>query len=72
MAEANAKRIHDYSNRQRTNVTTKGRAAPVACEKDRQCGASSGASGALEQSPGETQIATGFQEAVPGLEGVMT
>jgi len=41
MDEENAKRIYDYSNRRRTNVTTDGRAAPVACEPDRRCGGTS-------------------------------
>ena len=72
MEEPNAKRIYDYSNGRRTNVTIDGRAAPVACEADRQCAAASGARGALEEGFGETRLAAEFQEAVPGLEGVMT
>lgn len=48
MDDENAQRIHDYSNGRRTNVTIDGRAAPVACEPDRQCGGVGGGSGAGE------------------------
>lgn len=72
MDEPNAKRIYDYSNGQQTNVTIDGRAAPVACEANRQCGTDHGASGSLEEGLGETRLAADFQEVVPGLEGVMT
>src|SRR6185295_5067003 len=44
MDEPNAKRIYDYSNGRRTNVTIDGQAAPVACDASRQC-APAGASG---------------------------
>jgi len=72
MDEPNAKRIHDFSNGQRTNVTIDGRAAPVACEADRRCGASGGgARGELGEGTEETQIAMETQ-AVGGLEGVMS
>jgi hypothetical protein len=37
MDEPNAKRIFDFSNRSKTNVTIDGRASPVACAPDRQC-----------------------------------
>jgi hypothetical protein len=71
MGEPNAKRIYDYSNGQRTNVTIDGRAAPVACPEGRHCGA---ASGELEGKGEATtsRLASVAQEAVPGLEGVMT
>lgn len=78
MAEANAKRIYDYSNGRQTNVTTDGRAAPVLCEPNRQCrpsgssGAVNGTQGATNQSPENSQFALGFQEVVAGFEGVMS
>jgi hypothetical protein len=37
MDEPNAKRIFDFSNRSKTNVTIDGRASPVDCKSDRQC-----------------------------------
>ncbi|MBI2925757.1 MAG: DUF4157 domain-containing protein [Verrucomicrobia bacterium] len=48
MEEANARRIAEFSNGRRTNVTIEGRAAPVLCEPDRRCGGvpGGGASGA--------------------------
>ncbi|MDP2782638.1 DUF4157 domain-containing protein [Devosia sp.] len=72
MDEPNAKRIYDYSNGARTNVTTDGRAAPVACDEDRHCGATTGVRGELEAEPGASMLASRESEAVPGLEGVMT
>lgn len=72
MEEPNAKRIYDYSNGERTNVTIDGRAAPVACEESRRCGTVSGAGGELEAEPGASMLAGREPEAVPGLEGVMT
>jgi hypothetical protein len=72
MLEPNAKRIHDYSNGGRTNVTIDGRAAPVACEESRRCGATSGARGELEAEPGAAMLAERKSEVVPGLEGLMT
>lgn len=84
MEEPNAKRIHDFSRGQRTNVTIDGRAAPVACDDARKCSASSGAGaargagatqGALERPPGSVQTASvepPGARATPGLEGVMS
>jgi hypothetical protein len=74
MDEPNAKRIYDYSNGQRTNVTVDGRAAPVACDEDRRCeaGSGSGARGALDEDLGNKRIALEAPEAEAGLEGVMT
>lgn len=75
MEEANAKRIYEFSNGRRTNVTITGRAAPVACDADRRCaGAAGGSTGAIEQEgePGDARVAQGSQAAVPGLEGVMS
>lgn len=45
MEEDNAKRIFDFSNRRKTNVTIDGRAAPVDCKPDRRCGEASKANG---------------------------
>ncbi len=78
MEEANAKRIYDFSNRRRTNVTVVGRAAPVLCEPNRQCspsggtGATKSTQGALNQSSDDSQLALEINDAVPGLEGVMS
>jgi hypothetical protein len=78
MDEPNAKRIYDFSNGRRTNVTIDGRAAPVACAPDRQCaGAGSGQSGATGQRETGDEVgvpsnALAQQAAVPGLEGVLT
>lgn len=72
MEEANAKRIHDFSNGRQTNVTIDGRAAPVACADERKCTSaqgSSGARGALEGGEAEEALASA---AIPGLEGVMS
>jgi Domain of unknown function (DUF4157)/L,D-transpeptidase catalytic domain len=69
MDEPNAKRIYDFSNGRRTNVTIDGRAAPVACEADRHC--ETGSSGALEQDLGENRLAS-EQQPIPGMEGVLT
>jgi hypothetical protein len=73
MDEPNAKRIFDYSNGRRTNVTIDGRAAPVECTDDRRCAASgsSSATGSLEGAS-EQRFAEGTQEPIPGLEGAMT
>ena len=68
MAEGNAHRIAKFSRGRRTRVDIDGRAAPVLCEPDRQCGAT----GSLEQGPGETRLAAAEQTAVPGLEGEMS
>ena len=83
MDEANAKRIYDYSNGRRTNVTIDGRAAPVACDAARHCGASAGAGSEdrgntgdggdrQEHIPHEQVRADARIEAVPGLEGAMS
>jgi hypothetical protein len=67
MAEENAKRIFDFSNGSKTNVTIDGRAAPVLCEDDRTC---AGAKKSSTTSPDSTSLEpTGQLEAVPGLEG---
>jgi hypothetical protein len=71
MGDANAKRIFDYSNGRRTNVTIGGRAAPVACEKDRQCGTSPEGTGA-DRGNAEAGIRMAATPPVPGLEGRMT
>lgn len=78
MEEANAKRIHDYSNGRNTNVTIDGRAAPVACEATRRCGAGwastdgGGARGEADRLPGDQVVAVGESEAVSGLEGELS
>ena len=79
MEEPNAKRIYQYSNRKRTNVTIDGRAAPVACEKARRCSASRksgstvGGSGASVDTLGESQLTLSeIQQPIAGLEGVMS
>jgi hypothetical protein len=45
MDEDNAKRIFDFSNGRKTNVTIDGRAAPVDCPPERRCGATVKAAG---------------------------
>ncbi|MBE9180040.1 DUF4157 domain-containing protein [Oculatella sp. LEGE 06141] len=78
MDEPNAKRIYDFSNGRRTNVTIDGRAAPVACDVSQQCGSTStdmggGANGALEEATRGVQFAALEEmEAIPGLEGIMS
>ena len=75
MADANAKRIYDFSNGRSTQVALDGRAAPVLCEAGRRCGAGGGASGAAgeaEHAPSDQATAINQVEAVPGLEGEMT
>jgi hypothetical protein len=80
MDEPNAKRIYDYSNRGKTNVTIEGRAAPVACDASRRCGGSGGANsgageqqGSLDGSPDDPQLTfNDGAEAVPRLEGELT
>jgi hypothetical protein len=75
MDEPNAKRIYDYSNGQKTNVTIDGRAAPVACEKDRLCSGSSGASGkqsSLGMNEVETETARFSEENVEPVSGLET
>lgn len=78
MEEPNAKRIYDYSNRRRTEVAIDGRAAPVAFDSTRQCpgaGTSTPAEqrGQLEETEETTRFAAApQQQAIPGLEGVMT
>ncbi|MGB7923297.1 MAG: DUF4157 domain-containing protein [Pyrinomonadaceae bacterium] len=76
MDEPNAKRIFDFSNGRRTNVTIDGRAAPVACAADRQCGATGstgGTRGALNAGADEdTRMASGPVRPIPGMEGLLT
>ncbi len=72
MDEPNAKRIYDFSNGTRTNVTMDGRAAPVLCDASRQCGGGSGSAGAqVETGESDTPLAVA-EEPVAGLEGEMT
>lgn len=71
MADENARRIFDYSNGRRTNVTIGGRAAPVACDEDRKCAASPGKTGADRGNAG-TGPRLAATPPVPGLEGRMT
>lgn len=71
IADANARRIYDYSNGRRTNVTIDGRAAPVVCEETRRC--ETGGAGSF----GEVAISTldealAMTRTVPGLEGELT
>lgn len=76
MDEPNAKRIHDFSNGERTNVTIDGRAAPVACDVDSQCGATTGGAGDIreESKAGvrDSRIASESETAVAGLEGLLS
>jgi hypothetical protein len=74
MEENNARRIAEFSNGRRTNVTIDGRAAPVLCEADRRCDAApgGGASGALGEAAEGTRLAADFSQAVPGLEGMLS
>jgi len=71
MADGNAKRIFDFSNGRRTNVTVDGRAAPVACSASQQCSGTGGSS------TGATGTATGagstaMAEPIPGQEGELS
>jgi Domain of unknown function (DUF4157) len=76
MEEPNAKRIHDFSNGRKTNVTIDGRAAPVKCDDSRKCNqtpskqSGTGASGKVELPPSKNGVAS--RDAVPGLEGAMS
>ena len=70
MAEPNAKRIYDYSNGRRTNVTIDGRAAPVSCKDARRCAGATGGSKAAEGGGPRAELET--VGPVPGLEGVMS
>jgi hypothetical protein len=76
MDEANAKRIHDFSNGKRTNVTIDGRAAPVACDDSRKCDAPKsspgGTHGEIEGPSASARVASNAQELIPGLEGEMS
>ncbi len=74
MEEGNAKRIFDFSNGRRTNVTIDGRAAPVDCQPDRRCGAAGGTDGkgARRAADDEETMTAAAPTAVPGLEGVMS
>jgi len=76
MENDNAKRIHDYSNGRKTNVTIDERAAPVDCQESRKCGG--GKTGQNDRAPsGDSELATNdaptndatIQKPVPGLEG---
>jgi len=76
MDDANAKRIYDFSNGRRTNVTIDGRAAPVECTADRVCG-SGGRTGQLDgPASGDTALADNSgvdqQQPVEGMEGMLT
>ncbi len=68
MDEGNAKRIAEFSRGRATSVVIDGRAAPVACEPGRRCGAGAGA--AAETGAVDARLA----EATPveGLEGELT
>jgi hypothetical protein len=68
MKEPNAKRIHDYVNGRRTNVTIDGRAAPVKC--DPKCGTAGGKTGELEGDTQHDMMAS--VEPVPGQEGELS
>jgi hypothetical protein len=79
MLDENARRIYDYSNGRRTNVTIDGRAAPVQCEESQRCprrSGTSGRTGSLETSDEDSamlsQTEDEEQNAIPGLEGMMT
>jgi len=73
MGEPNAKRIHDFSNGERTNVTIDGRAAPDACDASRQCSAATGGErGALEEGATDGHLALESETAIAGLEGEMS
>lgn len=76
MDEPDAKRIYDYSNGRRTNVTIDGRAAPVACNPDRRCGSGGSGggagTGASLEAEGSVERLAVAESAVPGLEGEMT
>lgn len=76
MDEPNAKRIHDFSNGEKTNVTIDGRAAPVKCDDERKCKTSSsgtGGSGAQgESADGGQKEAHAAREPIPGMEGAMS
>lgn len=71
MDEPNAKRIYDYSNGKRTNVTIEGDASPVACETDRKCATkpTTDKQGSRQDTDTGERFAT---LAVSGLEGEMT
>jgi hypothetical protein len=67
MEEPNAKRIFDFSNGRRTNVTIDGRAAPVLCDRTCDQPTSSGSGATSDEA-----LAVEDREVVPGLEGEMT
>jgi hypothetical protein len=76
MDEPNAKRIFDFSNRDKTQVKIDGTATPVLCAEDRKC-ASSGRTGAkptgtLEETNENRMAMEPEQEATPGQEGMMS
>jgi hypothetical protein len=68
MEEDNAHRIAKYSRGRRTRVDIDGRAAPVLCKADQRCGAT----GSLEQGPGDARLTETEERPVPGLEGEMS
>jgi hypothetical protein len=72
----NAKRIFDFSNGRRTEVSIDGRAAPVLCTDAQRCGASSvsppGGGAAEEAATAGEGIGGETQPVTPGLEGVMS
>lgn len=78
MDEPNAKRIFDYSNGRRTNITIEGRASPVLCTADRRCAPPAGApqhapGGATGETPSPPEREPeGLAPVVPGLEGELS
>jgi hypothetical protein len=68
MDEENAKRIYLYSRGARTRVDIDGRAAPVACEADRRCGAGASVEGGSE----EARLAEAEAPPIEGLEGELS
>lgn len=72
MDEANARRIHDFSNGRQTNVTIDGRAAPVLCDDTRKCGAKKGAGTAPKEIPWGAKTAAATSTARPGQEGMLS
>jgi len=76
MAEENARRIAEFSDGKRTNVTIDGRAAPVGCQASRRCagvgmGGGRGGGAGLETEAGSERVVT-LESAIPGLEGEMS
>jgi hypothetical protein len=65
MNEPNAQRIYEHARPGHTQVNIDGRAAPVACDDSRRCGARASA----EQGAGDTRLASTEIVPIPGLEG---